>query len=238
MSAPAAALNPPCPFRVATQPPRQVLRVYVLARATPQALRMLPGMEAAAAAATKLAARDAAAAAATAAAATAAAPGEAGAKATGGQAGGDRSWGASATSAPAAAQPLGRTKSAASRGGAAAGGAAGSGPAEPAPIVLGPGDIPSDEALASSNVYSAAEATLLSWLNVNVARAFPERAQVRRAAVAGLARGRRVGCFLGHHSSILSFSLSRCLPSSPFRRRRPSPTLAPTCGTARRCWLC
>jgi hypothetical protein len=142
--------------------------VYLLARVTPQALRALPGMESATTAAAALAAQQAAAA--PEAAATTA-------QLVGGQGSAVTVQGKPRT-APASAgsnivRPTSGAKSPGGRGGGPAAGAA-----EAAPVVLGPGDIPSDEALGRSNVYSAAEATLLSWLNVSVARSFPERAQV------------------------------------------------------------
>jgi len=147
----------------------QVFKVFVLARITPTALRALPGMETATLNAAALAARTAAAAAAQAATAAAqqqqqqpnAAPGP-----------------SRVVSAVSVAATASRAKSPAAAGsrGFNATAVAAAAAAEELPLVeLGPADIPLDEVLSGSNVFSTAEACLLCWLNVNTARVFPER---------------------------------------------------------------
>ncbi|KAI8473771.1 MAG: hypothetical protein J3K34DRAFT_497953 [Monoraphidium minutum] len=138
----------------------QIFRVYVLARVTPQLLRALPGMEAASPAAAALAARTAAA------AAAAALAGAGKPRAASGSS-------VATSAAPRASTAAGSRARSPAPGTAAAGG--GAQQVAAAPAELGPGDIPGDEALCGSNVFGTAEACLLAWLNVHVARMFPER---------------------------------------------------------------
>ncbi len=176
----ATTVDEQAPFAHTSTP--QVFKIYVLARVTSSMLRALPGMEKATAAAALLAARAAAAPSATAPAAAAggatATLGKSRVASAAASSPSSVAPGAAAAGTGAATRPLSvtsrRAKSPAGRNRGDAAATAAEAVEQPPPE-LGPGDIPGDEVLGGSNVFGASEACLLCWLNVNLARVFPDR---------------------------------------------------------------